>query len=192
MKDIVLTANQQIVLPLIWFGDKKNISCNIYLDGEGSAVLLPAILLGKNNDILDLQLNIYHNAPNTTSKIIVKGALTGRSFVNFDGLVKIKKGAKTTNAWLGANLLLLSNQAKGRAVPGLEIMENDIKAGHAATVGRINEIEIFYLMSRGLSEHDAKALIVRGFLESLIREFPKNQNEKAHKKISQFLKNTNN
>lgn len=192
MEEITLAANQQLVLPLIWFGDKKNISYNIHLDGEGAGILLPAILLGKNNDTLDLQLNIYHNAPNTTSKIIVKGALTDRSFVNFDGLVKIKKGAKTTNAWLGANLLLLSNQAKGRAVPGLEIMENDIKAGHAATVGRVNEIEIFYLMSRGLSENDAKSLIIRGFLESLIRQFPKGDGEKAHHEISQFLNNKNN
>ncbi len=192
MEEITLAANQQLVLPLIWFGGKKNISYNIHLDGEGSGILLPAILLGKNNDTLDLQLNIYHNAPNTTSKIIVKGALTDRSFVNFDGLVKIKKGAKTTNAWLGANLLLLSNQAKGRAVPGLEIMENDIKAGHAATVGRVNEIEIFYLMSRGLSENDAKSLIIRGFLESLIRQFPKGDGEKAHHEISQFLNNKNN
>lgn len=192
MKEITLTGNQQMVLPLVWFGDKKNISYNIYLEGEGSGIILPALLLGKNNDALDLQINVYHNAPNTKSSILVKGALTDSSFVNFDGLVKIKKGAKSTNAWLSANILLLSRQAKGRAVPGLEIMENDIKAGHAATVGRVNEIEVFYLMSRGLSENEAKSLIVRGFLESLLKNFPKTQSDKVHKKISQFLSNKSN
>ena len=103
--------------------------------------------------------------------------------VDINGLVKIEKGAKGTNAWLAAHLLLLSEKAKGKAIPSLEILENDIKAGHATTVGRINDLEMFYLMSRGLPKKVAKSMIVTGFLQSMISQFPKQLAGKAAKAL---------
>jgi Fe-S cluster assembly protein SufD len=104
--------------------------------------------------------------------------------VDFTGLVKIKKGSIGANAWFSANLLLLSKKAKGRAVPSLEILENDIKAGHATTVGKVDDQELFYLMSRGLSKIKARDLIIQGFLSGFLQEFPDGKiKEEALKKL---------
>ena len=183
MKDIIVKENEEKVLPILWLGKETELSYNIMLAGKGAKITLLALLFGRKMDKLDLKINVYHQKPNTQSKIIVKGALDESSFVNFDGLVKIEPGAHGTNAWLAAHLLLLSNQSRGRAVPSLEILENDIKAGHATTVGRVNDLELFYLMSRGLSEKTAKSLIVRGFLSSMLNEFPKTLSDKVSKEI---------
>jgi Fe-S cluster assembly protein SufD len=99
--------------------------------------------------------------------VIVKGVLDDSSKVDFEGLTKIDRGAKNSNAWLESRLLLISDKATGRAVPNLEISENEVKAGHAATVGKIDETEIFYLMSRGLPRNQAVKLIVDGFIGDL-------------------------
>jgi len=172
MEDISLKQNQQLLIPLLWIGDKEEISINVKLIGNNSKLTILGLLVGKNDDTLQLRINVTHKGKDTKSEVILKGVLKDRTKVNFEGLVKIENGAKQTNAWLGSNFLLLSDQAKGRAVPSLEILENDIKAGHAATVGKVNEIEMFYLMSRGLSETQSKELIVEGFLQSLMNRFP--------------------
>lgn len=143
--------------------------------------------MGNENKGLKLKITVSHNAENTKSNVIIKSALKDTSSVFFDGLIKIEKGAKGTDAWLAAHLLLLSQKARGIAVPNLEIVENDIKAGHATTVGRINDLELFYLMSRGLSEPQAKELIVEGFLQSILKEFPKELQEKAKEKYETRL-----
>ena len=183
MNDIIVKENEEKVLPILWTGNESQLSYNILLSGTGAKITLLALLLGKETDKIDLKTNIYHQQPQTQSRIIVKGALDDMASVNFDGLVKIEPGAKGTNAWLAAHILLLSDKAKGRAVPSLEIAENDIKAGHATTVGRVNDLELFYLMSRGLSENTAKSLIVQGFLGSIIKDFPAALADKARKEI---------
>lgn len=182
-KDIVIQENQELVLPILWLGNETQLSYNIQLAGNGATLTLLMLLLGLEMNKLDLKINVFHQKPNTRSKIIVKGALNDSAMVNFDGLVKIEPGAKGTNAWLAAHILLLSNRAKGRAVPSLEILENDIKAGHATTVGRVNDLELFYLQSRGLSEKASKTLIVQGFLNSMLEEFPKDLSERARKEM---------
>jgi Fe-S cluster assembly protein SufD len=124
--------------------------------------------LGKKEDKVKIQVNVDHQNIETKSKIIVKGIVDDSASIDFNGLVKIEKGSKGSNAWLSANLLLLSDSAKGRAVPALEILENDVKAGHATTIGKINDAELFYLMSRGLSKAKATDLIVQGFLNGFL------------------------
>ncbi len=187
MQDIIVKENQELVLPVLWLGEETQLSYNIMLAGKGASITLFILLLGRDTNRLDLKTNIYHQKPETKSKIIVKGALDGNAQVNYDGLVKVEPGAKGTNAWLAAHLLLLSNKAKGRAVPSLEILENDIKAGHATTVGRVNDLELFYLMSRGISEKIAKALIIQGFLSSILGAFPPTVIKKAEKELDAYV-----
>jgi Fe-S cluster assembly scaffold protein SufB len=183
MGEIVIKENEERILPILWMGEETQMSYDIVLAGNGAKITLLALLLGRNLNKLDLKTNIYHQKPNTQSRIIVKGALSDSANINFDGLVKIEPGAHGTNAWLAAHILLLSKQARGRAVPSLEILENDIKAGHATTVGRVNDLELFYLMSRGLSEKDSKSLIVQGFLNSMLEEFPTELANKVKREI---------
>lgn len=179
MNEIIVKKNEAIVLPILWIGDETELSYSIKLAGRGASITFLALLLGKENQSLTLKVHVVHMAEETKSNIVIKSALTDTAKVDIDGLVKITPGAKGTNAWLAAHLLLLSEKAKGRAIPSLEILENDIKAGHATTVGRINDMEMFYLMSRGLSSETAKKLIVQGFLQEMIDKFPKKLAEKA-------------
>ena len=178
---MIVGKNEEVVVPVLWMGEETELSYTITLAGKGASVKLLGLLLGNESQSLKLKVTVIHQAENTTSDVIIKSALCDTSQIFFDGLIKIEKGAKGTNAWLAAHLLLLSQKSRGIAVPNLEILENDIKAGHAATVGRINDLELFYLMSRGLSEEKAKQLIVDGFLQSIISQFPKELAEKVNK-----------
>lgn len=176
---ILIKQNEEVTLPLLWLGDEVELSYNIILSERGAKLNILGLLLGRGQQELELKINVTHSAPDTKSEVILKGVLLDRAKINFEGLVNIEKGSKGTNTWLGSHLLLLSNQSRGRAIPSLEIKENDIKAGHAATVGKINGLEIFYLMSRGLSEREAKWLIVDGFLKSILNKFPDDLSKKA-------------
>jgi|SRR6185369_5524003 len=183
MNEIIVKENEEKVIPILWIGEETELSYSIKLSERGASIKFVALLLGKETQSLTLKVTVVHQAPETKSNVVIKSALSDSAKVDFDGLVKIEKGAKGTNAWLAAHLLLLSEKAKGRAIPSLEILENDIKAGHATTVGRINDMEMFYLMSRGLKKETAKELIVQGFLQSMIAEFPKELAAKAEKAI---------
>jgi Fe-S cluster assembly protein SufD len=187
MNEIIIKANEEKVVPVLWLGEEDELSYDIKLAGKGASITLLILLLGDTTDKLSLRTNIYHQKPHTTSKIIVKGALDGSAMVNYEGLVKIEPGAVGTNAWLAAHLLLLSDKASGRAVPSLEILENDIKAGHATTVGRVNDLEMFYLRSRGIPEKAAKSLIIQGFLTSMLSEFPEKIAAKAAKELDAYV-----
>ena len=173
-KTITVRKNEDLFLPLIWTGEEQNLSYEVLLAEENAKIKLYMILVGKDSDLVNINIRIVHQKPSTISNVIVRGVLEDNSSVDFYGLVKIDKGSKLSNAWLGAHLLLLSKSASGRAVPSLEILENDIKAGHATTVGKVDEREIFYLMSRGISRKKARDLIIQGFLAGFLNEFPNN------------------
>lgn len=183
---IVVSQNQELLYPVIWTGDVKELSYEVTLAEPGAGIVFLALLLGKHEDSLDIKVNVRHAARDTKSEVIVKSALSDSASVNFEGLVSIDPGAKGTAAWLAAHILLLSSKARGRAIPSLEILENDIKAGHATTVGRINDREVFYLMSRGIAEQKAKQLIVQGYLQSLIDRFPESEKQNAEKYLDAF------
>jgi Fe-S cluster assembly protein SufD len=172
LKNITIKENEELVLPVVWVGKETEINYNISLAGIGSTLTFLMLLLGKKEDKVKININVDHQNRETKSKIIVKGIVDDAASIDFEGLVKIEKGSIGSNAWLEARLLLLSKKAKGRAVPALEILENDIKAGHATTVGKVSDQELFYLMSRGISETKARDLIIQGFLSGFLQEFP--------------------
>lgn len=183
MKSIIVKKNQNKIIPIFSIGRDDDINYKIDLQGEGAEILCLVLLIGKGVSRVNVSLNVSHNFPKTKSRVVVKGVLYDSSSVNIEGLLKVKKGAKSSEAWFSSNLMLLSDQARGKAVPMLEISENELKAGHAATVGRVSEEELFYLRSRGLKEEDAKKLVVYGFLESLISEFPLKDAVAVRKKL---------
>lgn len=172
IQNYIVNKNEELFLPLIWTGKEKEINYNVSLNEEGASIKLLMLVLGTKENFADININITHDKPHTKSQIIVRGIIGDASRVNFNGLVKINKGSILSNAWLAAHFLLTSDKAKGRAVPSLEILENDIKAGHATTVGKINDTEVFYLMSRGLTKKRAKQIVVSGFVTALLSEFP--------------------
>jgi len=95
----------------------------------------------------------------------VRAVLRGRALFSFRGNVKIEKGAKGADAYLRSDALLFDDAKMGDDTPALEILEKDVKAGHAATVGKVDAQMLFYLMSRGISRKQAEEMLVEGFVE---------------------------
>lgn len=184
MRRIVIHKDEHRDVSVLWTGKETNLEYVVTLSEPGASVNLQGLLLGNGEENLLAKVTVIHAAPQTSSNVVIKSALTGRAKTDIHGLVKINPGAKGTRTWLAAHLLLLSDKAKGVAIPSLEILENDVKAGHATTVGRINDMELFYLMTRGLSEKTAKQLIVSGFLQEMIDNFPAITAKKAAKKLA--------
>ena len=176
---MAIEVEKSQTIPLLWTGEDTDPEFDIVLTKPGAEVELWGLLVGKKTRSTNVKVRVRHIAPNTTSKIIVKAALSDTSKVNVDGLVAIDKGAKGANAWLAAHLMLLSDKATGTAIPSLEIVENDVTAGHATTIGRVDDMQLFYLMSRGMTKAEARQLIVHGFLQDAIDGLPKELQDKA-------------
>ena len=106
-----------------------------------------------------------HKAENTRANIHIRGVVKDEAEAKISGRLKIFKGAQKTNSFLTEKVLILSDKARAEVVPDLEIEADDVKASHAATVGKIDEEQVFYLMSRGLKKQQAEDIIVEGFLK---------------------------
>lgn len=183
MKKIVVAKDEEKHITLLWTGKETELDYRITLAEPGAKVTFSGLLLGKAHDSLAINVDVIHAAPETQSEVVIKAALTESAKADIQGLVKIDPGAKGTKTWLAAHMLLLSDSAKGVAVPSLEILENDVKAGHATTVGRLSDLELFYLMSRGIPRNLAQQLIVHGFLQDMIDKLPKPLAAKAAKEL---------
>jgi Fe-S cluster assembly protein SufD len=109
-----------------------------------------------------------HVAPNCTSDLLYKGALRDRSRAVYSGWVHVRPGAQKTNAMQTSRNIVLSEHAKADAIPNLEIEANDVRCGHAASVGPVDDETVFYLQSRGIPRAEAERLIVSGFFQEVL------------------------
>lgn len=174
-----LREGESRTLTMLWLGEGDlKIDIDAILDRPGSSLKLLGIFFGRSHH-LELRTNVTHRAPHTFSRTIIRAALDGNASANFEGNVTIEKGAKNADGDIRKHAILLSPGAIATAKPSLAILENEVKAGHAATISRIDENQIFYIMSRGLSLDAAKRIIIQGFLGSLLAEFPKKEAAKA-------------
>ena len=130
------------------------------------------VVFGAGTQRFDTVSNITHSGPNTSGHAISKGVVKDKSRAIFKGMIRIDKNAKNSRAYLAEHAMILGKDALADAIPGLEIDTNDVKATHSASVSQINEEEIFYLMSRGLSEDESKKLIIVGFFEPIVERIP--------------------
>lgn len=142
----------------------------IVLNGEGAEARVFGLYLGRGDDQLNLTLDTTHAAPNTRGRTEFKAVLSGRSSLEFNGMIKILKQAQNSNDFLQQDTLLLSSDARANAVPGLEIEANEVKASHGATAKPVDPEQKFYLMSRGLSEQQAEQMIVVGFISTILNK----------------------
>jgi Fe-S cluster assembly protein SufB len=115
---------------------------------------------------------MYHFAPNTTSKVTSKSISKGGGRASFRGLLKVYKGAKGVKSNTVCDALLLDPKSRSDTYPYIEIDEDDVTIGHEASVSKVGEEQLFYLMSRGLSEEEATTMVVSGFIEPLVKELP--------------------
>ena len=128
------------------------------------------IIFGIGDQSFDVTSNLIHSGQNSRGRVLVKSVMKDSSKSLFKGMIKIGKHAKASESYLAGHAILLDKGAKSDAIPGLEIETNEVKATHSASVAQIDEAQIFYLMSRGLSRELAKREIVSGFLEPLSRK----------------------
>ena len=181
--NVCVEANEMQIIPIVWFGEGgRNVKARVVLDKPGASAKVLCLFFA-NKGTFNLRTEVVHDAPNTFSRTLIKGVLDGDAVADYEGLVTINKGAKNADADLNEHAILLSSTARANAIPRLEVAENEVKAGHGATVGKISEEEIFYLSTRGLSKDEAKKLIVRGFLEAFVSEFPEAEREMISAKL---------
>ena len=137
----------------------------------GSSEML-GIFFADGTQHFDHRSEQEHVAPNCTSDLLYKGALRDSSRGVYSGWVHVRKEAQKTNAMQTSRNILLSEHAFARSIPNLEIEANDVRCGHAASVGPVEEEQLFYLMSRGIPRHEAERLIVFGFFNEVLERIP--------------------
>ncbi|MEZ4631409.1 MAG: SufD family Fe-S cluster assembly protein [Deinococcales bacterium] len=143
-----------------------------YLVGEGARGEVLSIAFATSGQWQDAGAKVIHAAPHTSSQIVSKSISKGTGRSSYRGLVQIHEGAYHARANVECDALLLDDTSKTDTYPYIEINEKTANVGHEATVSKLNDDQIFYLMSRGLGEAEAAALIVRGFLEPVAKELP--------------------
>ena len=186
---IILSENQEKTIPLVWTSGSGELSVNAKLVGRGAKLNLIGAFFLSNKDEVRLDVNIDHAAPDTSSDTLIKSVLTDRAVGSFYGLVSIRKGAKNTDTFFREDALLLSDTAKAEAIPSLEIDENEVKAGHASTVGPVDEEQLFYLMSKGITRKEAESLVVKGFLYPVLEKLPEKEKALLENSLQKKLNN---
>jgi len=138
------------------------------LAGPGSEARVTGGYAGGPGQHLDFDTIQEHAAPNTNSDLAFRGVLAAGSTAVWRGMIKVDPGAQQTDAFQESRNLLLSTDAHADAIPGLEILADDVRCTHAAAIAQVDKEQLFYLTSRGLDPAGAKTLIIEGFLESLV------------------------
>ena len=139
-------------------------------DGAHGEVL--SIAFASTGQVLDAGAKMVHVAPNTTSLITSKSISKSGGRAAYRGLVRVEEGAENSKSFVRCDALLLDEDSRSDTYPYMEIEESNVDIGHEATVSKVGEDQLFYLMSRGLTEAQATAMVVAGFIEPIVRELP--------------------
>ena len=153
-------------------GDYVRASTNARLVGQGAFTKQVALYFAGGDQMHDFRTTQDHDAPNTNSDLLFKGAVQDDSASVYTGLIKIREHAGGTTAYQTNRNLTLSEGAWAESVPNLDIRTNDVKCSHASTVGPIDEDQRFYLESRGVRPEVAERLVVLGFFDEVIEQLP--------------------
>lgn len=153
-------------------GDYARLRMDCRLVGRGAQGDLMSLYFGDGHQTLDLRTFQDHRAPDTTSNLTFKGAVSGSARSIYTGLIKVESQARGTDARQSNRLLKLSEGAWAESVPNLEIETNDVRCSHASAVGPVDEDQRFYLESRGVQPEVAERLIVTGFFDEVLAQLP--------------------
>ena len=160
-----------------WVGGNMGSGCTMLypcsiLKGEGAHADHLGIAFANAGQVQDTGAKVIHCAPNTTSKVVMKSISKGGGKSVYRGILNVLKGAKGAKAQVKCDALILDAASISDTIPDMKIAENDMSIGHEATVGKINDEQLFYAMSRGISEDEAMAMIVNGFIEPIVKAMP--------------------
>lgn len=143
-----------------------------YLIGPGARGEILSMAFAGPGQHQDAGGKVIHVAPHTSSKITSKSISKGSGRASYRGLLKVYKGAYDVKSNVVCDALLLDDKARSDTYPSIEVDEQDVTIGHEASVSKVGEEQLFYLMSRGLSEEEATTMVVSGFIEPLVKELP--------------------
>jgi Fe-S cluster assembly protein SufD len=138
------------------------------LADRGASSRVTGAYFADGSQHLDYDTYQLHAAPDTTSDFAFKGALRDSAATVWRGMIRVEEGAQKTNAYQENRNLLLSKTATANSIPGLEILANDVRCTHGATLSQVDREQLFYLMARGLPRAEAERLIVRGFFQDVL------------------------
>jgi hypothetical protein len=145
---------------------------SVYLVGEGATGEVLSVAYAGNGQHQDAGAKMIHAAPNTSSKIVSKSISKDGGKTTYRGLVRVDEGAHGCKSHVQCDALILDEDSVSKTLPYMEVGERDAQIGHEATVSKIADEQIFYLMSRGLSEEQAMGMVVNGFIEPITRTLP--------------------
>ncbi|MCZ2122200.1 MAG: Fe-S cluster assembly protein SufD [Anaerolineales bacterium] len=149
----------------------KNFS-DLDLVGEGAQGRMSGFYFTDGDQHLDHDTQQNHLAPRTTSDLLFKGALRGKSRSVWQGMIYVAPGAQKTDGYQANRNLVLDDQARADSIPGLEILADDVRCTHGATVGKLEQEPLFYLKSRGIPQKEAEQLVVEGFFDPIMQRIP--------------------
>jgi Fe-S cluster assembly protein SufD len=150
---------------------RTNVEAGLTASGSDSEML--GLYFADSNQVLDHHTLQDHISPNAHSDLLYKGALRDESLAVFSGLIRVERGAQKTDAYqTNRNLILGTDEAFAISLPNLEIMADDVKCSHGSTTGQVDEVDLFYLMSRGIPRKEAEKLVVFGFFGEVTSRIP--------------------
>ncbi|MFH1145460.1 MAG: SufD family Fe-S cluster assembly protein [bacterium] len=156
----------------------KTMKLTVRLVGRKSRAEIVMPMVIKEDKQLTALITVMHEAPETYARVAVKAAIYAKGSLSLDGRLVIRKEAKGGDSYLLAKALLLSADAMAELKPYLEIATDDVKASHGASVGRLDEEQLFYLRSRGLEKEEAERILLAGFFKKEVEELPINMKQK--------------
>ena len=148
-------------------GVSAGLSLEVDIEGEGCEADIAGLYLCKGGENVSLDMNVRHNCSGSVSRQLFRGILDGRSKVDFDGLIYVKKDAQRTKAFQECKTILLSREAVISTRPQLEIYADDVECSHGAASGFLSPDELFYMRSRGIPEDKARELQMISFISSV-------------------------
>ncbi|HPC81929.1 MAG TPA: Fe-S cluster assembly protein SufD [Thermoanaerobaculaceae bacterium] len=157
------------------------------LEGEGAEVETYGVAMGGNRQHLDHHTEHLHAAPHTRSNLDFKVALTQAARSAYTGMIRIAEGAGASEAYQENRNLLLSEHARAESIPELEILTDDVRCSHGATVAPLDPEQLFYLLSRGLPPGQAQRLIVYGFLDQTLQRLPETTRQRIEALVAERL-----
>lgn len=178
-----------LTIPLTFGASISKQNFGVILNGEGAESTMYGLLFGSGYQHFDNHTLHHHAAGNTMSQIDFKVVLHDQAMSAYTGLIRIEKGAKTCEAYQENRNLLLNKGTKAETIPELEILNEDVKCSHGATIGPIDPLSVFYLESRGIEHDVAVRMIVSGFIASTLKQIPEDLRERIADFVTQRLEN---
>jgi len=168
---------------VIFLKDVKDHNCRILIEINGTKanVQVLGLIIGEAAQKINLFTLQDHKKEKSVSDLLIKSVLFGSSRLNYEGLIKIRAGAQQSNAYQKNQNILMSHHAWADSRPKLEILANDVRCTHGATIGKIDGNVLYYLQSRGLSKAQSERLVIEGFFNEVLNRIP-------DKKMAETLK----